>query len=510
VYNLIFNYTQGFFMSRLNQNLPCTVCGEPSIAKNLCGKHYSLWRKHGHTESTRPLDWGSKSNHPLYYSWGATLKVPEGRCDRWNNFWNFVSDIGERPTEQHRLKRKDISKQFSPENCYWQLSVGSSECKKTYQREWRKRNPEKNKNNSLRKNHGISITEYDKMFQEQNGKCAICKKEETTVIKNKVVRLAVDHCHSGGGIRGLLCRSCNQAIGMFNDDVSIIKNSIDYLNNNHAKPVQEEEIDIPPLVALTLAPINEIIHEIEYPDEPIPSSPKKEKQPIRLCSVDGCGRTHAGHGFCRKHMRQANEGYDPHEQFLKKCEQCGESMLHIRKRDAIFCSPACSSKYYRIEKKELTPDKPECSYEGCSSISHLEGLCLKHYMTGNKNWQGRNHTQESIDKMSLPIQETTQNIFFTSLTNALEYYDFPMPTLTRALKKGKPIVKGEKRGLQFIYIDRDLLAQQENVNPNLKGERYVGIPVPHYDHCIADGCERKVAGNGLCLMHYKRAKRGKL
>jgi len=127
---------------------------------------------------------------------------------------------------------------------------------------------------------------------------------------------------------------------------------------------------------------------------------------------------------------------------------------------------------------------------------------LGHY----SHWQGRNHTQESIDKMSLPIQEVTQNIFFTSLTNALEYYDFPMPTLTRALKKGKPIVKGEKRGLQFVYIDRELLAQQENINPNLKGERYVGIPVPHYDHCIADGCDRKVAGNGLCLMHYKRAK----
>ena len=45
-------------------------------------------------------------------------------------------------------------------------------------------------------------------------------------------RLYVDHCHKTGKIRGLLCNSCNTALGLLKDDISLFKRSIDYLNKN--------------------------------------------------------------------------------------------------------------------------------------------------------------------------------------------------------------------------------------------------------------------------------------
>lgn len=61
--------------------------------------------------------------------------------------------------------------------------------------------------------------------------CDICKRPETAT-RNGVVRLLnKDHDHETGEWRGLLCTRCNQAIGMFNDNVHIMRAAIDYLNN---------------------------------------------------------------------------------------------------------------------------------------------------------------------------------------------------------------------------------------------------------------------------------------
>ena len=63
------------------------------------------------------------------------------------------------------------------------------------------------------------------MLEKQNNKCAICKKDRNIFKK----RLCVDHCHSTGKIRGLLCTNCNQGIGHLKDDLNIIKSAIRYL-----------------------------------------------------------------------------------------------------------------------------------------------------------------------------------------------------------------------------------------------------------------------------------------
>jgi hypothetical protein len=74
------------------------------------------------------------------------------------------------------------------------------------------------------KTFGLTVAEYDQMLVAQNNVCAICS---NTCSSGK--RLAVDHCHITGKIRGLLCRRCNQSIGKFHDDPVLIQKAVDYL-----------------------------------------------------------------------------------------------------------------------------------------------------------------------------------------------------------------------------------------------------------------------------------------
>ena len=69
----------------------------------------------------------------------------------------------------------------------------------------------------------ISVNEYDKLYLEQGGVCAICCKD------NSGKRLCIDHCHSTGNVRGLLCNRCNAGIGMFLDDTELLASAILYL-----------------------------------------------------------------------------------------------------------------------------------------------------------------------------------------------------------------------------------------------------------------------------------------
>lgn len=80
------------------------------------------------------------------------------------------------------------------------------------------------KNSRLKKFFGITLEDYERMFQEQDGKCAICSKPQGN---NK--RLAVDHNHKTGKVRGLLCWICNSAIGKFHDDPLLLNKASDYL-----------------------------------------------------------------------------------------------------------------------------------------------------------------------------------------------------------------------------------------------------------------------------------------
>jgi hypothetical protein len=98
-------------------------------------------------------------------------------------------------------------------------------------REWRAANPKKSKAYRLKHNYDITLAQYQAMFEEQGGVCAICGQPETAVDKKtgKVKALAVDHPHGRAGVRMLLCQRHNQGIGLFGEDVELLRWAIAYL-----------------------------------------------------------------------------------------------------------------------------------------------------------------------------------------------------------------------------------------------------------------------------------------
>lgn len=81
------------------------------------------------------------------------------------------------------------------------------------------------RHNKLIYSYGIGLEEYDKLFAAQEGRCAICGRHQTELSKV----LGIDHDHRTGKIRGLLCQSCNLALGNAFDDIWILERAIKYL-----------------------------------------------------------------------------------------------------------------------------------------------------------------------------------------------------------------------------------------------------------------------------------------
>lgn len=78
----------------------------------------------------------------------------------------------------------------------------------------------------IRRQYGITLADYEELLETQNFKCAICGNEDEVEGR----RLAIDHCHESGDVRGLLCGKCNRGLGLFYDNPELLSNAIKYLN----------------------------------------------------------------------------------------------------------------------------------------------------------------------------------------------------------------------------------------------------------------------------------------
>lgn len=76
--------------------------------------------------------------------------------------------------------------------------------------------------------------DFERMWQQQEGACAICFVPLTNIEldndpKNKSNTACVDHCHSTGKVRSLLCARCNKGLGLFDDETEKVKAAYEYL-----------------------------------------------------------------------------------------------------------------------------------------------------------------------------------------------------------------------------------------------------------------------------------------
>lgn len=70
---------------------------------------------------------------------------------------------------------------------------------------------------------GITPEQLFDRYERQEECCAICKDEI------KIIDSAIDHNHATGEFRGVLCKQCNRALGMFKDDPQVLANAVEYL-----------------------------------------------------------------------------------------------------------------------------------------------------------------------------------------------------------------------------------------------------------------------------------------
>jgi len=116
------------------------------------------------------------------------------------------------------LSVKDFTRNVAKGSCGYKSSC--KKCLAEYNRT-------KRKDYWIRFAYGQSEGWYNDLVIKQEGKCAICKKES---------KLVVDHCHTNGNTRELLCNNCNAALGMSGENIITLQNMINYIikHNGHS------------------------------------------------------------------------------------------------------------------------------------------------------------------------------------------------------------------------------------------------------------------------------------
>jgi hypothetical protein len=125
----------------------------------------------------------------------------------------------------HRLASMPIGS----ENYKWASAghqISSSTDCIAYNRANREANRDYYRSKDFQRIYGISFAEYQRMLIAQRGVCAICEKPETKIEKGTLRLLSVDHDHTTGAIRGLLCANCNLGLGYFRDSQGTLRKAM--------------------------------------------------------------------------------------------------------------------------------------------------------------------------------------------------------------------------------------------------------------------------------------------
>lgn len=175
----------------------CDLC--PAVidshgAKGLCHKCYT--RRHYHDRKGRIGQWSQKHSECKLCGTTARPHAGHGFCYKCKSAKDYDVDVHR--TYQYRQK--------------------------------------------LKADFGLTLKDYNRMFEAQGGACAICYKPESKLLRSKanlqyVQRLSVDHDHQTTKVRGLLCSKCNRALGYFNDDPELLIRAAAYVRLHRSNEV---------------------------------------------------------------------------------------------------------------------------------------------------------------------------------------------------------------------------------------------------------------------------------
>ena len=82
---------------------------------------------------------------------------------------------------------------------------------------------------------GMTLEEFDEMFKAHSGLCDICgapAKQGVGPKGRERFRLDIDHDHTTGEVRGLLCNNCNRGLGHFKDNPELLRIAISYIERS--------------------------------------------------------------------------------------------------------------------------------------------------------------------------------------------------------------------------------------------------------------------------------------
>lgn len=180
------------------------TCDRPAIARGLCTKHYQRVRKDELRAAGRFPSKPKRSPEELVQHRAECRERRLADPERYR-------EIGRRSYHKHReanlaraaayreVRRDEINERKRAR--YAQLSLDEK---------WER---------WLKKTWGLTKDDYAGMLARQGGVCAICRQPERPGSDGRLVRLSVDHCHTTGAIRGLLCRTYNTAVGLYENAV---------------------------------------------------------------------------------------------------------------------------------------------------------------------------------------------------------------------------------------------------------------------------------------------------
>jgi hypothetical protein len=113
-------------------------------------------------------------------------------------------------------------------------------------RRWEERNRENRRERTrdlyLQRTYGITLAEYDQMREAQDYRCELCSTHEDELLPHlsgrprrdgaapaNTVKLVVDHCHTSGATRALLCNRCNTAVGYVENNADLLALAAEYV-----------------------------------------------------------------------------------------------------------------------------------------------------------------------------------------------------------------------------------------------------------------------------------------